>query len=149
LQLAFANLDRIDKRAAFFVLVAELSDDAALAFCTTDDRREMCLVLEHDERQGELLGGCRLVGDGGPTAEFSVWLRSELKGRGLGRRLMEILIEAAEARGVRTVLGHILVDNVAMIRLARAVGFQITRDPDDFEVVSARWEAAAEPRRSD
>ena len=63
LQRAFARMDLRDKRARLFAPVSELTDQAAQEFCTIDSTHELCLVLEADDEPGEILGGCRLMGD--------------------------------------------------------------------------------------
>jgi acetyltransferase len=137
-QRAYARMDTRDRRARLFAPIPALSDDFAERFCTIDEAREFCFVLESDAEPGELLGGCRLMGDAAArNGEFSVSLRSDLKGRGLGRRLMEVLLDEADARGFEVVWGTILADNTAMVRLARRLGFAIERDPDDFQLVTA------------
>jgi acetyltransferase len=138
LQHAYARMDLRDRRARLFAPISALSDEFAEQFCTIDERREFCFVLESDDEPGELLGGCRLMGDeAARVGEYSVSLRSDMKGRGLGRRLMEILLAEADARGFETVYGTILADNAPMIALVRELGFEVKRDPDDWQLVQA------------
>ncbi len=142
LQRAFAKMDADDRRARLFAPTKELSDAMALAFCTIEDPDDLCVVLESDAFAGELLGGYRLMADpSGDGAEFAVSLQSHLQGRGLGRALMERLLEAARERGVARVWGTILADNAPMVQLARKLGFAISRDPDDPQLVKAVWSA--------
>lgn len=144
LQRAYARMDLRDRRARLFAPIPALSDAFAQQFCTIDETREFCFVLESDDEPGELLGGCRLMGSAdGESGEFSVSLRSDLKGRGLGRRLMEVLVDEAEARGVATVYGTVLAENAAMLALARELGFRTARDPDDFQLIQAVRSTAA------
>jgi len=138
LQRAYDRMDMRDRRARLFAPIPALSDDFAERFCTIDEAREFCFVLESDDEPGELLGGCRLMGDAAArVGEYSVSLRSDLKGRGLGRRLMEVLLAEADARSFETVYGIILGDNAAMIALVRELGFDVRRDPDDWQLVQA------------
>ncbi|NBB70692.1 MAG: GNAT family N-acetyltransferase [Alphaproteobacteria bacterium] len=144
LQRAYDRMDLRDRRARLFAPIPALSDAFAEQFCTIDESREFCFVLESDDEPGELLGGCRLMGDAAArVGEYSVSLRSDLKGRGLGRRLMEILLAEADARGFETVYGIILADNAAMIALVRQLGFDVERDPDDWQLVRATRQRAA------
>ena len=140
LQRAFAQMDSDDRYTRLFAPTRELTDEMALRFCTLAPEGEMCLVLQHDEHPGEILGGCRLMGDRhGRAAEFSVSLRSDMKGRGLGRGLMEAVLAEAPARGFTSVWGSILVENGPMLALCRKLGFALGRDPDDPAVVKATW----------
>ena len=61
-----------------------------------------------------------IVGDG--VAEAALLVRDDMAGRGLGRRLLEQLLERAAGLGVRRVVFDILPENRAMLALARRVG---------------------------
>jgi RimJ/RimL family protein N-acetyltransferase len=68
----------------------------------------------------------------GPDCEFAISVVDDWAGAGLGRTLMTALIEAARRRGLREMVGYVLAENEPMLRLARRLGFEIKRDPDDF-----------------
>lgn len=143
LQRAYARMDARDKRARLFAPIPELTDRAALQFCTIDEEHELCLVLEAGDEPGEILGGGRLMGaSSGDAAEFAVSLRSDLKGQGLGSVLLTTLLDVAPRMGFKTVWGSILADNLAMRALAEKLGFRISRDPDDPRVVKATTDVA-------
>ena len=61
-----------------------------------------------------------LVGDG--DAEAALLIRDDLAGRGLGRLLLDRLLELAAGLGVRRMVFDILPENRAMLALARRVG---------------------------
>ncbi|MBM3521865.1 MAG: GNAT family N-acetyltransferase, partial [Alphaproteobacteria bacterium] len=71
-------------------------------------------------------------------AEFAVIVRSDLKGRGLGRLLMDRIITHARGRGVGEIVGDILRENTGMLALARDLGFELADDPDGPEIMRAR-----------
>lgn len=50
-------------------------------------------------------------------------VRSDLKGRGLGYRLLAELIEYARHRGVRQLFREVLPENATMLRMAEELGF--------------------------
>ena len=55
------------------------------------------------------------------TAEYAVLVRSDLKGKGLGWLLMQMIIEYARSEGLRTIEGQVLNENsvdVAHVRRA-------------------------------
>jgi acetyltransferase len=56
-------------------------------------------------------------------AEFGVIVRSELKGTGLGRLLMEKMITTLRAQGTQRLVATVLNQNERMLKLARELGF--------------------------
>jgi L-amino acid N-acyltransferase YncA len=58
------------------------------------------------------------------TAEASVYVREEYRGRGIGRRLNEAIIRAGREAGLHTLIGRIADGNDASLRLAESVGFK-------------------------
>lgn len=58
------------------------------------------------------------------TVENSIYIAAPHRGRGIGRRLLAPLIEAAQARGLHVILAGIDAQNVASLRLHAAFGFQ-------------------------
>ena len=94
------------------------------------------------------------------SAELSVYLDRDSRGRGLGRRLYGALLELLRLQGVRTVYGCVTVPNPASERLHEAMGFQRTgvwhrsghkggawRDGTWFERPIAAYDAAPVPVR--
>jgi phosphinothricin acetyltransferase len=58
------------------------------------------------------------------TAENSVYVAADQRGRGLGRLLLAPLIDAAQARGLHAIIAAIDATNAASIRLHTAFGFE-------------------------
>ena len=57
-----------------------------------------------------MIGGVRLHADANyETGEFAILLRSDLKGRGLGWKLMELIIEYAKSEGIKRMQGKCFV----------------------------------------
>ncbi len=59
-----------------------------------------------------------------PTVEVSTYVQPEFRGRGLGRLLMEVLVEEARLAGHHVLIGQIVAENEASISLARRMGFE-------------------------
>ena len=83
------------------------------------------LVAEAD---GRVLGWARAgdysdrcVYDG--VREYAVYVTRDARGRGIGRVLLEALIEASEQRGYHKLLSRIFPENAASLGLARTCGF--------------------------
>jgi acetyltransferase len=75
---------------------------------------------------GEILGVARAcAGEDKRMAEFAVLVRSDLKRQGLGRLLMEKLIRYCRGHGIGELRGSVLIENAAMLALARALGFHL------------------------
>ena len=62
-------------------------------------------------------------------AEFAIVIADSWQGTGLGLHLLSSLIELARTSGVKRVFGTTLSDNVAMLGLARRLGFRQSRMP--------------------
>lgn len=58
------------------------------------------------------------------TAENSIYVHSRHRGRGVGKGLMQPLIDAAKARGLHAILAGIDSANEVSIRLHRSFGFE-------------------------
>ena len=66
--------------------------------------------------------------------EFAILLRSDLKGRGLGWALMQLMIEYARSDGLKRIFGQILHENTVMLKMCRELGFEVKTDPDDYSI---------------
>ena len=58
------------------------------------------------------------------VAESSVYIARDQQGRGVGRALMERLIEKSEAAGIWTIQTSIFPENEASLKLHEALGFR-------------------------
>jgi acetyltransferase len=100
-----------------------------------DYEREMAFLATVPLPGGgeETLGVARAVADpDNETAEFGVIVRSDIKGGGLGERLMRKLIQHCKARGTRWLVGTVLRENTRMLQLAQDLGFvRMPMGPDD------------------
>ena len=72
------------------------------------------------------------------SGEYAILVRSDLKGRGLGWLLMQLLIEYARAEGIRSIEGQVLQENTTMLNMCRELGFEIARDADDPHICVAK-----------
>jgi acetyltransferase len=124
----FAALDSEDIRFRTFTQVRELPPSQLARLTQIDYDREMAFIATQEGTPGqcETLGVARAIADpDNVTAEFAIILRSDLKGRGLGRLLLAKLIAYCRSRGTRELVGDTLPDNRRMLGLARAFSFEI------------------------
>ncbi len=134
---AFRRLDPEDIRRRFFSPLRELSPALTARLTQIDYDREMAFI--GCDEAGAIRGVARLIRDPvGPEAEFAVIVEQAMKGRGLGRHLMERLFEWGRAMGVTEVAGQVLADNRPMLAFVRSLGFSLRRSPEEDEVMEAR-----------
>jgi RimJ/RimL family protein N-acetyltransferase len=70
--------------------------------------------------------------------EFAITVAEDWRGSGLARQLLAGLIRRARRDGYATIEGLVLAANHAMLGLARRLGFDVIRDPEDPQVVTVR-----------
>lgn len=58
------------------------------------------------------------------TAENSVYVHKDQRGRGIGRALMLDLIERARPLGIKVIVGRLVVGNDASVKLHESLGFR-------------------------
>ncbi|RZL33137.1 MAG: GNAT family N-acetyltransferase, partial [Rubrivivax sp.] len=137
-----------DLRMRFFQAPHGWTHDDLARWTQIDYEREMAFVLVDERAPGgpRTLGVGRLVRDpDNVEAEFAVMVRSQLKGQGLGRLLMQTLLAYAAQRGTQRVVGYVLRENSAMLGLAKALDFERHADLDEQWVVVTRQMATALP----
>jgi acetyltransferase len=127
----FANVTPEDQRLRFFSVKPDLSHRFLARLTQIDYAREMAFVAIA-KQDGALLGVVRMVADPDYVrAEYAILVRSDLKGRGLGWRLMQHLIAYAKAEGLSELTGAVLVDNTTMLEMCRDFGFAVGPEPGD------------------
>ena len=124
-----------DIRYRFFAQLRELSREQIARMTQIDYDREIAIVAV---RGPETLGVARLVQQPGAEAEFAIVVDPSMKGTGLGRHLMQRIIDWGRSKGTRVITGQILSDNARMLAFVRKLGFDLKRDPREPDVVEAR-----------
>jgi len=92
--------------------------------------------------EGPIVGHCFLASDGPESAELAVFVRQEVRRRGIGGALVQAVLELACAAGVRRVWTMTAPDNRASLRLQERCGFAVTRsgfDAVDMEIALPAW----------
>jgi acetyltransferase len=126
-----AHVTTQDLRLRFFDSIKEFSPQFITRLLTVDGVRAMAFVAI-DEASGEMLGVVRIYCDEvHQTGEYAILLRSDLKGRGLGWDLMQLIIEYAKAEGLKRLCGQVLCENAAMLKMCRELGFEVRMNADD------------------
>jgi len=137
------RVTREDLRLRFFHAMKEFSHTFTARLTQLDYARAMAFVAT-DPATGDILGVVRLHSDSRyETAEYAILLRSDLKGKGLGWALMQLLIDYARSEGLRRLSGVVLRENTAMLTMCRELGFEVTSDPNDASVAKVFLDLAA------
>jgi RimJ/RimL family protein N-acetyltransferase len=125
------HVSKEDLRLRFFDSIKEFSHQFIASLTELDFTRAMAFVAI-DEASSDTLGVVRLHLDATRKAgEYAILLRSDLKGKGLGWALMQLIIEYAKSEGLRRIDGQILRENSVMLKMCRELGFEIKTDAED------------------
>jgi acetyltransferase len=126
-----------DRRLRFFSQVKELDHRLAARLTQLDYDREMAfLLIDGQAEEPAILGIMSIFTDSNRVrAEYAGAVRSDLKGEGLGRLLLEEIVECCRRRGIGEIWGEVLRENAPMLGLVRKLGFSIKVDPDDPSVM--------------
>lgn len=125
------------KRFRFMHALRELSPEMLARFTQIDYSREMALVAETREDDGERQQGVAryVINPDGESGEFAVVVGDEKRHQGIGSRLMGALMRAARLHGLNALEGEVLADNRPMLELMRELGFDVLAIADEHEVV--------------
>jgi acetyltransferase len=120
-----------DLRLRFFAPVKEFGHTFIARFTQIDYARAMALIAI-EQSSGNMLGVVRLHADANyERGEYAILVRSDLKGRGLGYLLMQMIIDYARAEDLKVIEGQVLAENTAMLAMCRELGFSISPDPSE------------------
>lgn len=73
------------------------------------------------------------------TAELSIYVRADTRGRGIGKALMGALVSTATERGVHVLVGGIEAGNEGSVRLHAAFGFEMGAVLPQVGAKFGRW----------
>jgi len=130
-----AHMDPEDMRTRFLAPTRDVSREMLINFTQLDYDRDIAFVAI-EEPGGAMAGVVRYSADPDhDRAEFSITVRSDRKGLGLGKILMGRLIAYAKADGIKSLDGIVLRENNGMLHLASRFGFVPDSGPLDSTVV--------------
>jgi acetyltransferase len=127
-----------DLRLRFFAAMKEFSHEFIARLTQLDYARAMAFIA-FDEATNDLVGMVRIHSDSiYETGEYAILLRSDLKGRGLGWALMQLIIEYARSEGLKAISGDVLAENTLMLEMCRSLGFDVKSDPAEHDICNVR-----------
>ncbi|WP_145530088.1 bifunctional acetate--CoA ligase family protein/GNAT family N-acetyltransferase [Yersinia alsatica] len=133
LKLFIDQVTKEDLYYRYFSEINEFSHDDLANMTQIDYDREMAFVaVRQNETGSEIIGVTRALSDpDNIDAEFAVLVRSDLKGLGLGRELLEKMIQYTRSHGLTRLTAVTMPNNRGMIGLAKKLGFSIDVQMED------------------
>jgi acetyltransferase len=129
------RLDPEDVRMRVFYSRRSIEPSELARLTQIDYEREIAFVAECAGPDGSMqtLAAARAVADpDNISAEFGIIVRSDLKGQGLGRLMMDKLIRTLRAQGTQRLVATVLYDNKRMLALQRDLGFvEVPHEAED------------------
>lgn len=127
-----SSLSRETMRTRFFSIIKDITHAMLVRFCNIDYNREMAIVAEI--REGEMrriIGIGRLIIESDfESGEYAVLVHDAYQGKGLGYKLVDVIIGIAQDKGLGEIYGTVLTENEKMLQVARKLGFTSKRQPD-------------------
>jgi acetyltransferase len=133
LETEFAHkLSRETRYNRFLGAGVRLTPKLLEQFTRIDFSRDMALIASTTiEGIEAAIGVARYVRlADGVTCEFAITLADAWQGRGIGRKLLAMLIETAREHGVEHLIGEVFASNTPMVQLARSLGFRVDFHPE-------------------
>ncbi|TDX16472.1 MULTISPECIES: bifunctional acetate--CoA ligase family protein/GNAT family N-acetyltransferase [Buttiauxella] len=133
LQQFISLVTKEDLYYRYFSEINEFTHEDLANMTQIDYDREMAFVAVRQKNgESEIIGVTRAISDpDNIDAEFAVLVRSDLKGLGLGRRLLEKLIAYTSDHGLQRLNGITMPNNRGMVTLARKLGFDVDIQLED------------------
>ncbi len=142
LQALVRGLSAESRYFRFASVMPELPERLLARFTLIDYDREMALVAivrdppapgeDADGGQQRIIGVSRIVTNpDGASCEFSLVVADELKGQGIGSRLMQSIMDVARSKGLSEIMGLILTNNGPMLKLMHSLDFRVGPFPED------------------
>lgn len=129
-----SHLDPEDIRMRVFYSRRTMERSELARLTQIDYTREMAFIAIAPGPDGlpQTQGVVRAMADpDNLSAEFGIIIRSELKGGGLGKLLMDKLISYLRAHGTRQLVATVLKENRRMLELAKLLGFRDAARQED------------------
>jgi acetyltransferase len=117
----------------FMQTLEELSPEMLVRFTQIDYDRELALiaVVMQDGKEVEIAVARYGVNPDGDSCEFAIVVDDEWQTKGVGARLLTLLMEAAKAKGFKMMEGEVLAENGAMLSLVKRLGFSVGTLPEE------------------
>lgn len=103
---------------------------------------DACLVAAAPSEPSRVIAEARYVPIASATAELALTVADSYQGTGLGRILLDALVERARAEGLERLRAVVLLANTPMLRLLQNYGWALAAPTEDFSVAFLEISAA-------
>lgn len=132
LSVLFQSLSPRSIYFRFFMPLKTASEEMLARFTHIDHDRHVVLVATQSSTEAErILGVFRLMRNAdGNEGELAIVVGDPWQGKGVGARLFEHGLSVAKERGIESLFGTVLAENITVLSLTRRLGFTIKWDSD-------------------
>jgi acetyltransferase len=130
----------------FHIGLRELPPDLLRHLTQVDQQHHVAIVARArgGEQHGRIVADARYVLDAdGQRAEFAIAVADDWQRAGLGRRMVQRLVQHASEHGVTRLVGDVLWDNLPMQRMVRALGGTLAAVSRNVSVLQASFDLSA------
>jgi acetyltransferase len=122
----------------FMYALQEISPESLSRFTQIDYDREMALVaVAAPEGEDKIVGVARYYTLPDPKdCEFAIVVGDDWQHRGIARRLMGALVDAARDGRHTRMLGTVLKENRRMLKFAESLGFEVETSAEDPQLMA-------------
>ena len=119
------TLSKESLRTRFFSAIKDMPHRWLVTFCNIDYDRSIAIVAEVEENEKrKIIGVVRLnLNPDFNSGEIAAIVHDRFQRKGIGQKLMELVIEIGRSRGVQVINGEVLTENEKMLKLCRKIGF--------------------------
>jgi len=127
------GLSEESSRFRFFRIIKDLSHEDLVRFCNIDYYREMAIIAElrEGDRRKEIGVSRLIIEPNKKRGEFALVIDDKYQGKGLGKKLLDMLITIAEEKGLESIYGIVLPENVRMVNLCKKLGATVKHEAEE------------------
>ncbi len=133
-----SSLSEKTLKERFFQVIKSITHEMLIKLCNIDYNREMTsgaeLMAEIRENSAKKIIGIvgLMIDPDFKTGEFGVIIHDHYQGKGIGYKLIDVLIGIAQEKGLEEFYGIALAENRKMLRVCQRLGFTVRPFEDDL-----------------
>ena len=130
----YRRLSPESRRRRFLSCGTRPDTDLARAFTEGQRTGFVGILHEPGPNGGAVVAHASVQPDGEDSAEIAFAVADDMQGRGIGRALMEVVVQHARRVGLRRLNAMLYADNAPMRRLLRNAGCELRSDRMDLGI---------------